>query len=103
MSDYTVTIVNGIPQPTIIKDPDAVLDYVLDWTAWLADITDTLASHTVTPDLGITLDSSTIDGNKVVAWLSGGTEGETYQVVFHIVTASGREDDRSIFVTIAER
>ena len=28
------------------KDPDAVLDYEFDWSAWLG--TDTIATHTVT-------------------------------------------------------
>jgi hypothetical protein len=103
LSDYTVTTVNGVSHPEIIKDPDAVLDYPLDWAPWLTDIADTLANHTVTADAGLTMDSSSIVGTKVIAWLSGGTEAETYQVVYHIITTGGREDDRSIFVKIAER
>jgi hypothetical protein len=103
MSDYVTTTVNGVPHPEIVKDPDAVLDYPVDWALWLADVSDTLSSHTVTADAGLTVDSSSISGTKVIAWLSGGTAGETYQVVYHVVTAAGREDDRSIFVKITER
>lgn len=104
MSDYTITTVNGVTVPTIIKDPDAVLDYTLDWAAWLTDIADTIASHTVTATSGITCDSSTVSGNKVIMWLSGGTvEGTTYQVTCQIVTTGGRTDERSISVKIQER
>jgi len=88
---------------TILKDPDAVLDYTFDWTAWLAGIADTLASQQMVVDTGITLNSSSIDGSKVIAWLSGGTAGTTYRVTCRVVTAGGRTDDRSIYIKIVER
>jgi|AMWB02.1.fsa_nt_gi hypothetical protein len=96
MSDYYNT-------NYIVKDPDAVLDYVFNWATWLAGISDTISSHTVTVPAGITLGSSSIVGSTVVAWISGGTAATTYQVTCHIVTAAGREDDRSIYIVIGER
>jgi len=100
---YVVTTLGGITLPAITKDPDAVLDYTFDWAAWLTDISDTLASHTVEVPAGITLDSSSISGTKVIAWISGGTAGTSYQITCRIVTTGGRTDDRSVFITIAER
>ena len=90
-------------KPKIIKDPNAVLDYTFDWTAWLDDVADTIATRQVVVPSGITLDSSSIAGKKVIAWLSGGTAGQTYQITCRITTAGGRTDDRSIFVKIKER
>ncbi len=75
----------------IRKDPQAVLDYQLDYTNYLAT-GDSIASQTTTVDTGITLDSSAIvTGNKIVKlFLSGGTAGTVYTVKNTIVTADNR-------------
>ena len=83
------------------KDPDAVLDYQVDWSTWLAG--DTIQSHTVTAPDGLTVDSHSATSTAVTMWLSGGDAGVTYPVVCHIVTAAGREDDRTLLITIRER
>ncbi len=82
-------------------DPDAVLDYLFDWSDWLG--ADTIASHTVTAGTGLTVDSSTATTTAVTVWLSGGSVGQSYAVTCHIVTAAGREDDRTATITVQER
>lgn len=84
------------------KDPDAVLDYSVDWAAWLG--ADTIATSTwpVVP-AGITKDSDTNDTTSATIWLSGGTAGQTYQITNRIVTAGGRTDDRTITIQIVEK
>lgn len=84
------------------KDPDAFLDYLFDWTAWL-DTDETIISHDVEVPAGITLDNATRTTAKVTAWLRDGTVGVTYPVTCHIVTNQGREDDRTIRVAVRER
>ena len=86
---------------SFVKDPNAVLDYEWDWSAWLG--TDTIASHTVTAATGLTVDSSTATSTAVTAWLSGGSVGASYAVTCHVVTAAGREDDRTATITVQER
>lgn len=86
---------------TYYKDPSAVLDYEVDWTAWLA-ASETITSHTVTAPAGITVDSSSLAGAVVTVWLSGGTVWERYDVVCHIVTNQGREDDRTLRVAVQD-
>lgn len=103
MSDYTTTTVSGVPHPEIIKDPDAVLDYTIDWAAWLDDISDTITSHTVTAATGLTCSTSTVVGKTVIMWLSGGTAGTTYQVTCRVVTTGGRTEDQTIFVKCVSR
>ena len=83
------------------KDPDAVLDYEFDWSAWLG--TDTIATHTVTAPAGLTVDSTEATTTTVTMWLSGGTDGASYAVTCHIVTAAGREDDRTATITMQSR
>ncbi len=96
-------VVNASGKATIIKDSREVLDYVFDWTAYLADAGDTIVSKAVTADVGLTLDSSAIIGSMVSAFVSGGSTGTTYKLLCQIVTAGGRTADRSIFIKIADR
>jgi hypothetical protein len=95
-------IVNADGWPVIDKDPDAVLDYTVDWTAWLADVSDSISDHTETGN-GVTVDTSSNTSNTVTAWVSGGVVGQTPSVTVHIVTAGGRQDDRTIYFNIKER
>ena len=85
-----------------LKDPSAVLDYVFDWTEWLAT-GETITDHTITVDTGITVDSSTQDTGKVTVWLSGGTAGINYKVACLITTAAGRTDERTIWIKVTDR
>jgi hypothetical protein len=83
------------------KDPDAKLDYAGDWSAWLG--TDTIATSSWTIPDGITMDSETNTATSVLIWLSGGTAGALYDLTNHITTAGGREDDRTITISVEER
>lgn len=85
-----------------LKDPSAVLDWMFDWTDWLAS-GETIISHTITVDTGITNDSSTEDDGKVTVWLSGGTAGENYKVACLIETSAGRTDERTIWIKVVNR
>ena len=87
-----------------VKDPDAVLDYKIDWLAWLA-FGETISSKTVTATTGLTVDSSTItdSSTSVTIWLSGGTAGASYTVTCQIVTSASRTDERSITIQCRER
>ena len=93
-----------------LKDPSAVLDYVFDWTEWLAT-GETIAVDsetgekliTITADTGITVDSWTEDDGKVTVWLSGGTAGINYKVACKITTSAGRTDERTIWIKVVER
>ena len=85
-----------------LKDPSAVLDYVFDWTEWLAT-GETITDHTITADTGITVDSSTELDGKVTVWLSGGTAGQNYKVACKITTSAGRTDERTIWIKVTDR
>jgi hypothetical protein len=89
-------------KPTIDKDPNAVLDYTVDFTAWLDAASDAIASHTAT-GTGVTVQSSAVVGKTVVVWVSGGVVRVKGSVVVRITTTGGRVDDRTIFFKIKER
>lgn len=86
---------------TFTKDPDAVLDYVGDWSKWLAG--DTIVTSTWDIPAGIVKDSDDKTVTTVLIWLSGGTAGQKYACRNRITTALGRTDDRTIVIKIKEK
>jgi hypothetical protein len=82
------------------KDPDAVLEYVWDWTPWLTAESDTIASSTFTVGTGLTKNTDTHTATTATVWLAGGIAGTSVIVTNRIVTAGGRTDDRSATVII---
>ena len=88
---------------TFIKDPDAVLDYSVDWLLWLAG--DEISSSEWLLEEGAVLEQvvASNTATKTTVWLRGGLAGTTYLVTNRIVTAGGRTDDRTISVKIEDR
>lgn len=86
----------------VVKDPDARLDYPLDWSRWL-EAFETITSVAFSADPGIVIDSQSNTTKAATVWLTGGTEGQTYRVVCRVTTSSGRIDDRTFVVRCAER
>jgi hypothetical protein len=86
---------------TFTKDPNAVLDYSIDWTRWLAG--DQIATSEWIIPSGLTkmADSKTVTAATV--WLSSGTASQSYTVTNRITTAAGRTEDRSFTIRVEER
>lgn len=86
------------------KDPNAVLDWLFDWSDWLAE-GETITTATITATTGLTADAGTIvNSNEAVrVWLSGGTAGQRYEVTCRITTNGSRTDDRTAQIMCAER
>lgn len=87
--------------PMWVKDPAAVKDYTLDWTAWLG--ADTISSSTWTVPTGLIKVSSGSTDNVSAVWLGGGTVGERYLVSNKIVTSGGRTEVRSFEIHIKQQ
>lgn len=87
------------------KDPDAVLDYVFDWTLWLDGDTIDTATATVDDDSDtpVVVDSTSNDSTTVTVFLSAGTAGTSAEVTCRITTSEGRTDDRTIRIRVRER
>jgi hypothetical protein len=97
------------------KDPQDILDYSCDWTAWLAAAADppdtvTDSSWSVSPSPGLLIGDGTngapVDSFSDVSstvWLKDGAVGEFYRVTNHITTAGDREADQTFVVQIQQR
>jgi len=81
------------------KDPDARLDYSVDWTAWLGADTIETSSWAAAP-AGLTVEADLHTPQVTTVWVSGGTVGSNYSLTNHITTADGRTDDRTITLLV---
>ena len=95
------------------KDPDALLDYKVDFNDWLGN--DQIVSATVFCDAtavdatanailsGLRVASTNVSASSaVVAWLSAGIVDSEYTVTTRIWTSAGRRQDECFTVTIEE-
>lgn len=86
---------------TFTKDPNAVIDYSLDWTRWLDG--DAIAtSEWIVPD-GLVKVTDSRTTKIATVWLSGGLAGQSYTITNRITTTGGRTEDRSFAVKVEER
>ena len=89
-----------------IKDSDADLDYKFDWNddndPWLAT-GETISSHVITAETGITAYNDSEADGVVKIWIKGGTAGERYDIACKIVTSAARTDERTIIIRCTNR
>lgn len=83
-------------------DPDANLDYTVNWEDWLAE-SETIATSAWVVPTGIDQADPSNTSTAATIWISGGTAGTEYQLTNRITTSLGRTDDRSIFLRVTER
>ena len=75
------------------KDANEVLDYVVDWADLLAG--DVIDTSTWTVPVGITKGAEYKTATTTTVWLSGGTDGQDYQLLNRITTLGGRTRDQT--------
>lgn len=90
-----------LPSGLSPKDPNAVVDYRIDWSKWLTD-GDTIATSEWTVPAGVTMTTEYNDDTSATIWLSGGTAGENYSLTNRITTSGGRTQDRTIIIQVKE-
>lgn len=95
----------------IVKDPQARLDFSIDWSCWI-NSGDTLATsvwfvETIAGDGANNLDNyqDTLDTVNHVAtvWLQKGVAGHNYRVTNRITTANSLTDERYFRVFVKDK
>ncbi len=84
-----------------MKDPQAKLDYGIDWSAWLDG--DVIIASAWSSDAGLIVEANSFTSTVTTVWLSGGTVGASYRVTNHVTTQAGRENDFSIVIVVQQR
>jgi len=89
-----------------LKDPDAAVDYRVDWAAAMAQgVTVAESVWTVEPieALGLAVDGEATSGSAATARLSGGIAGHVYRVGNRVTLSDGSVDERSLVVRVEQR
>jgi hypothetical protein len=89
-------------QQNYAKTPQAVLDYSIDWSAWLDSDTLSGSSWFASPP-GIVIKATTKDNSRTTVWLAGGVSGVTYTITNQIRTLAGRTEERSLTILVMDR
>jgi len=90
----------------LLKDPEAVLDYSIDWGAeYLGGDLLAQSGWSASPEEpgGLTIIGSQFDARTAIVKAAGGLPGRIYRLVNQVVTASGRTDSRSIVLRVEKR
>lgn len=89
-----------------LKDPGAVIDYAVDWSAgYLAGQTIIASDWSVAPGSagGITVAAAVIEAGRTVATLSGGQPGSVYRITNRVTFSDGRSDERLLTLRVEDR
>jgi hypothetical protein len=89
-----------------LKDPQAVLEYRVDWVAALGSGAEISASSwSVQPDEagGVSVVSAGLEGPITTARLGGGMPGHVYVVGNRVLLADGTSDERSLTIRVEDR
>jgi len=84
------------------KDPDSIIDYGVDWSAWLAS-GETISSSAWIHSVDLTLVSQANSSTATTVFLSGGIAGTEYTLTNRITTSSSRTEDRSMLIKCQEK
>jgi hypothetical protein len=90
----------------LLKDPNAALDYSVDWGAeYLGDDLLATSEWSVTPDEagGVTIAGSDFDATVSTVKAAGGLPGHLYRLENQVTLASGRIDSRSVVLRVEKR
>jgi hypothetical protein len=90
----------------LLKDPESVLDYLIDWGAeYLGDDQIATSDWLVTPDEpgGVTIAGSDFDAASTRVTAAGGIAGRLYRLINSVLTATGRRDSRSVVLRVEAR
>lgn len=84
----------------ITKDPDAVKDYVWDWTTFLNGRTISEFEFVIPEGISVLADPAPEvlpGGTQVLAWVSGGSPNNAYDVACRVKAGTGPfSEDKSI-------
>lgn len=84
----------------VVKDPDATLDYALDWGEWLPE-GDQISDVTLTVT-GVEVVRHSHNATTVTVWITGGQVGRA-TLTCRVHTVQGRVDDRTLTLHIRDR
>jgi hypothetical protein len=88
------------------KDPDDTDAFQVEWEDRLTSETLVTSTWTIDPAAGdnpLVEESTSNTTSRTTIWLSGGDDGETYELTNRITTTAGRQLDQTVRLKVASR
>jgi len=88
-----------------LKDPDAAVDYAIDWAPHLEGRTIVASGWSVAPVEagGAAIGVSHFESARTAVRCTGGIVGHGYRLANHVTLSDGSSDDRSIALRVEQR
>lgn len=80
--------------PYVLKSPNGVYNFTFDWSDLIGTATINTSTWVSTPS-GLTMGTTSINGQTTTAYASSGTAGVNYSVVNRITTDAGATEEKS--------
>lgn len=79
-----------------------VTGYSIDWSDWLSSDDDYIETSVWNAPVGLIIEDSTEDEGITTATISGGVDGETYEILNVVTSTSNFSSTRRIFVSVSD-
>ncbi len=87
-----------------VKDPAAVIDYAVDWSAgYLTGQVIAASAWIVAPAGSVAVVADRFEPGRAIATLSGGQAGSVYRITNRVTFSDGRIDDRTLVLRVEDR
>jgi len=89
-----------------LKDPMAIIDFAVDWSANIAaDRTITASVWQVLPggSGAVAVEAAISEPQRSIATLSGGQSGQVYHVTNRVTFSDGRNDERTLVLRVEDQ
>jgi hypothetical protein len=88
-----------------LKDPQATVDYAIDWALYLDGKAIVASAWSVAPAEagGVAVEEASFDGTRTAVRASGGRAGHVYSLANQIALSDGSSDQRSVTLRVEQR
>jgi hypothetical protein len=88
-----------------LKDPQATVDYAIDWALYLNGKAIVASAWSVAPEEfgGVAVEEASFDTTRTAARASGGHAGHIYSLANQIALSDGSSDRRSVTLRVEQR
>lgn len=89
-----------------LQDPDARLDYTVDWSHWLLPGDTIVDSTWDSSDTAMVLSDDSFSDTTTTVWVTftvDAEEGDSFSATNHITTDAGRQQDQTLYIKVETR
>lgn len=88
-----------------LKDPQAIVDYAIDWALYLEGRAIVASAWSVAPEEtgGLAVEETSFEPARTAVRASGGLTGHAYSLANLVTLSDGSSDERSVTLRVEQR